>query len=376
MHSPAWPEVEVSRTIHPSVLNMSGAADDLAFNLSLPQGSINRRSFDLRRTLNRRQNSAVLEERRTSRINSDDKPRTLRTKLSTWKRLYGLPRWYEYFVSVDNFPIWRRHLAWSHHDGDKLRDHMTQRFASNMVFMALLLTSDVAVLFSPSNPSEKMRQGLLSGNIYDLNYWAGVLVCTSLFLIFVSLVATFSAWAMVSSIAANNAHSILRSSVGLYATQLPSRTIVLSIYAFYTWAILFMFILMPRVWALVLVSVFSTVLFHIFSTYSAFGRLIMYTNAMSRKRILTVREEEVLSHGELFDTLLDKAFDERSKRISLNDRYSRETIVRMTSIRDLESGSDQGSQRTEVRKPQDENGDRTKSSNTQDIGSIAVFSAG
>mmetsp|Transcript_48576 Transcript_48576/g.146501 ORF Transcript_48576/g.146501 Transcript_48576/m.146501 type:complete len:234 (+) Transcript_48576:636-1337(+) len=217
---------------------------------------------------------------------------------------------------------------------------MVQRFASNMVFMALLLGSDVAVLFSPSNPSEIMRQRLVAGEHGTLDFWAGLFVCISMFLCLCTILATFTAWAIISAVSGENAHCVIRSSIGLHATQLPSRIIVAAIYSFVVWAILFMFILVPLGWAIAIVAVSILVILHIVSTYSALGRLVMYTSAMSNDRIFELRTEETMLPFDLLETLVDKSEEERKAGTPVTEQYRREhvSISRNGALPDLESG--------------------------------------
>lgn len=89
--------------------------------------------------------------------------------------------------------------------------------------------------------------------------------------------ATFYAWAIVSAISDSNAHAILRSSIGLYATQLPSWLIMCAIYTFFTWISLFFLVITPAIWRLIILALTVISLVHIVSTYSALGNLIMKT---------------------------------------------------------------------------------------------------
>jgi hypothetical protein len=184
---------------------------------------------------------------------------------------------------------------------------MTQRFASNMVFMSLLLSSEVGVLFSPSQPADRMRARLFAGDVDTYDFWAGLLLCISIIVTLCTLVATFTAWAIVSPINGRNAHCIIRSSVGLYATQLPSRLIVLAIYLFLSWIVVFVFIMVPRPVAIALTVCAITVFVHIVSVYSALGRLVMYTGAMADTQIFTDEEEDAMLPFELQFTLLKMA---------------------------------------------------------------------
>ena len=266
--------------------------------------------------------------------------RPLYMDLSTNWKLYSLPHIWEYFISVDHFAIWRRHIVWSKANGDKLRDHMTQRFASNMVFMSLMLSAEIAVLFSPSTTTEIMRQKLSNGDYHSYEYWAGVVLCISVFLVLCCLVATFTAWAMVSVVSDVNAHVVLRSSVGLLATQLPSRLIVMAVYTFFLWLILFMFILMPKYLSILITVLAISLLALIVSLYSSFGRMIMYTGAMGPDRIIPKEEEEKMLPYQLYATLVEKATESKANNISVTTQYR---------LVDLENGS----LRSQSERPQD-----------------------
>lgn len=242
--------------------------------------------------------------------------------LKTFYKFLRLPNCFEYFISVDHHAIWRRHLAWSKLDGNQLRDYMTQRYASNMVFMSLLLSAEIAVLFSPSEVTEKMRKRLVNGDYQTYDFWAGIVLCFSLFIVLACLVCTFTSWAMVSAINNTNAHAVLRSSIGLFATQLPSRIIVLAFYSFFLWLLLFMWILLPTACSFILTVFSISLLAFIVSIYSSFGRMIMYTGAMGGAPILDKEsEEEKMLPYQLYTTLVEKATENKSKRVSLTHQY-------------------------------------------------------
>lgn len=57
----------------------------------------------------------------------------------TWLSMLVLLKPLEYFFTLDNFPLWRRHLAWAKTDGADLRNHTVQRYSSNMVFLSLMM---------------------------------------------------------------------------------------------------------------------------------------------------------------------------------------------------------------------------------------------
>ena len=78
----------------------------------------------------------------------------------TWTSLLGLVKAREYLVAVDNFSVWRRHLAWGMDSGEDLREHMTKRYSSSMVFMSLLLSTELAVLFNSAGVTTQVRLAL------------------------------------------------------------------------------------------------------------------------------------------------------------------------------------------------------------------------
>ncbi len=113
---------------------------------------------------------------------------------------------------------------------------------------------------------------------------------------------------MISAIDEGNAHCILRSSIGQYATELPGRLIVCSIYTFLISFMSFFFILLP-VGPFSILLLLGTVFFfvHVVSVFSAFGRIIMHTGAMGRGRIFSSEYEELLVPDSLHSNLLAKA---------------------------------------------------------------------
>ena len=135
---------------------------------------------------------------------------------STVWSLLGLLDPHEYIITVDMKTIWRRHLAWSKHDGGELRTYMTQRFASNMTMMSLLLSAELGVLFNSSKITTTMREKMMQQDHSDLKFFIGLLITTSVFLTLACLLSTFVAWSMVSAVSSKNAHAMLRSSIGQY----------------------------------------------------------------------------------------------------------------------------------------------------------------
>ena len=147
-----------------------------------------------------------------------------------------LPRYIEYIVSVDLTGLWRRHLVWSKKDGDDLLRIVVARYQSTTVFMSLLVSAEFGVFFSPSQVVEILRQSLSDPDEeFSLKYWTGIFLLLSIFVSISALVANFTAWQIFLVLGKQNAPIILRSSMGLYAAQLPNRLVMVSIYLLVVW---------------------------------------------------------------------------------------------------------------------------------------------
>ena len=174
----------------------------------------------------------------------------------------------EYFVTVDNFSLWRRHLIFAIKDGKLLRNYMVQRFSSNMVFMSLMLSAELGVLFNSAEITTNVRKQLSRGNHYDVSFWAGFMIIVSALLTLLSLISTFTAWAMVNAVDESNVHAVFRSSIGQYAAELPGRFIVCSIYSFLISFLLFFFILLPvGIWSATLLCGSVVLFIHVVSRW-------------------------------------------------------------------------------------------------------------
>ncbi|KAL7539420.1 hypothetical protein ACHAWF_006404, partial [Thalassiosira exigua] len=251
-----------------------------------------------------------------------------------WK-FFSLPNLSEYLMSVDHHQIWRRHLAWSLRDGDHLKNAVTSRFASNMVFMSLLLGTEIGVLFSPSKPADAFRLALQNKSWNQLNFWAAILLCTSIGLTLSTLVANFTAWAIIGAVSPHNAHAILRSSVGLDAAQFPARLVILSIYCFVGWIVMFMFTLLPLVAGIVIAVCTVSMIGYIVILYSSFGRLVIYSRAMRHREIFDGEEDNHMSSKRLFEELLKMAEKEKAKGspLPLYYRSKRELSEKISYMR-------------------------------------------
>lgn len=226
----------------------------------------------------------------------------------TWISVVGLLKFREFLITVDHFSIWKRHLAWACDDGKKLRNYMTQQYESNMLFMSLLLSTELCILFNDSTVQTKVIECLMQERIESMEFWAGITIIVSCILTLMSLVATFAAWTMVSAVSDVNTHCILRSSIGQYVVELPGRFIVGSIYTFTIWMTLFINILMPGILWPFLLGAFVVVCFvHTITAFSAFGRIVMHTGAMGDRPIFDPTYEDNQSPHSLHQDLLAKA---------------------------------------------------------------------
>ena len=241
---------------------------------------------------------------------------------NTWISLLELIKLREYFIPVNHFSIWRRHNAWAFEDGKDLRAYINKRYASNMVFMSLLLSTQFGVLFNSSTVAVQVRVGLREAHWDTVDFWAGLFIILSSLFTILSLISTFTFTAMISAIDENNAHCILRSSIGQYATELPGRLIVFSIYTFLIAFMSFFFILLPLgsfSICLLLLTIFFFV--HVVTVFSSFGRLIMHTGAMGKDRIFSSEYEELLVPHSLHSNLLSKAKFNLANNTSIIRQY-------------------------------------------------------
>lgn len=243
---------------------------------------------------------------------------------NTWTSLLVLVKIRECIITVDNFSIWRRHLAWAMENGNDLKTYMTQRCASNMVFMSLLLSTELGVLYNSAAVTTTVREQLREGDHWSLPFWAGLLIIISALLTILSLLSTFTAWAMVNSVDANNAHCIFRSSIGQYAAELPGRLIVGAVYSFLLSFIMYFFLLLPvGIWSIALLASTVFLFVHIVSVFSALGRVIMHTGAMGNARIFAPEYEELLLPHTLHTNLLTKSKANLENSTSIIRQYRR-----------------------------------------------------
>ena len=137
----------------------------------------------------------------------------------------------------------------------------------------------------------------------NLHFFAGIALHVSVVFSLTALIANVTAWSIFIVLSKETAGTILRSSLGLYAAQLPNRLVLLSFYMFFAWVALFWFIVMPYSVALTLMVVGLVLMIHIAGTYSAMGEVIMATSAMANERIFAMEHEDKMVPTELFHAL-------------------------------------------------------------------------
>jgi hypothetical protein len=213
---------------------------------------------------------------------------------------------------------------------------MTQRFASSMVFMSLLLGAELNVLFNSAAVTTSMRRELFSENFWKIEFWAGITILISVILTILSLFSTFTVWGMVSSISDANAHCILRSSIGQYVSELPGRFIVSAVYSFLIWVSLFFFLLLPvGFWSILLLVITAALFFHVVVVFSAFGRIIMHSGAMGTNRIFDEQTEKSLLPHTLHSSLLEKAREVLASKTSIMRQYKRKRTLLVQVVLEL-----------------------------------------
>lgn len=200
------------------------------------------------------------------------------------RKLLRLPRSpLEWFISVDHFPIWRTHLTHSHSNGGTLRKILVTRFSSIMVVLSLLLSIEVSTLYSPSDIGTEIRTALADDEFRNAKFWIGILILLDIIATFTAIIAAFTAWGMFSTVGDENIHFLMKSSIGLHSTQLPSRLLLVSAYLFFSWILLSVYVLVTShgFWAEFIVCGALIMFCQIIFTYSALGNLIIQTRSMS-----------------------------------------------------------------------------------------------
>jgi hypothetical protein len=239
--------------------------------------------------------------------------------------LLGLINPLEFFVTVDKTTLWRSHVAWAKPNGKEIRDYTTQQFASNIVFLSLLLGSEMAVFLNASSLLTQIRKSMEDQDYWNLKYYIGCIIIVDICVTLLGLVATFTAWSMIAALSDSNSHAILRSSMGQYVTSLPMRFVVASLYLFLLWIVLLIMTLMKGPVPYLIVATVGFMFFQMVSSLSCFGRLIIHTGAMGQKRVLDPEFERHLLPSGLHASLLIKATERARRCTSATAQYQKNT---------------------------------------------------
>jgi hypothetical protein len=97
----------------------------------------------------------------------------------------------QYILALDQFSQWRKHQVWAHRDGEELKNIISQRFASNTIFLSLLISTEVGILFTPSEPGIVFREHLKDGNVATWGFWSGIILVIGVFVSICALYTTF-----------------------------------------------------------------------------------------------------------------------------------------------------------------------------------------
>ena len=252
---------------------------------------------------------------------------------NAWASLLGLLSLKEYFVTVDHSVLWQRHVAWAKPKGEDLRQYVTQRFASNMIVLSLMLGAQINVFFNSSKELLEMRALLGTEKYYELRYWVGILIILDAVVTIMALIATFTLWGMISSISNSNTHALLRSSIGQYVISMPPRFVVAALYLFIFWLVLFVTDLLSGPAKIILPLVVMFLFFQVVLPLSSFGRLIIHTGAMAKRRVLEEDFEKELLPSGLHASLLIRATGQRRKYSSAIYQYRKKSIEDSLGVR-------------------------------------------
>mmetsp|Transcript_20710 Transcript_20710/g.37173 ORF Transcript_20710/g.37173 Transcript_20710/m.37173 type:complete len:187 (-) Transcript_20710:390-950(-) len=183
----------------------------------------------------------------------------------------------------------------------------------------LLVGSQVATLFSPSRPTEKVRTALEEMSYSTIEFWTGFALCWSIISSILTLLSMLTAWSLCGAIGRNNAHIFLRSSLALYDISLPIRLAHLSIFMFFLWINLFFHVIMPWPVSTPLSVTCAICFYFLITMYSAVGRMLMHSGAMGEESILEESEHEEMGPVDLTVAMMEKTLIAKDGRIPVSE---------------------------------------------------------
>lgn len=214
----------------------------------------------------------------------------------------------------------RSHVVWAKRRNVNLKELMTQKCLKNTTVVALIVNTDMAILYNPSELGDSIRYGLKTGDFRSLQFWTGISTCISvrkdticstyyetytfhddeaspnescfavlqLCLAVFALVSNYTAYSIFNSLSTENAPIIMRSSVGRYACDLPNDLVNYSIKALFLTAVLsYIEISHPGPPGIVFVVIWILVFLNVLLSAVSFGRTIIRSGAMGVDPILT-----------------------------------------------------------------------------------------
>lgn len=253
-----------------------------------------------------------------------------------FNRFKTIERFWDLFITVQLTTEWRKHIVYGKKDPEKLLRVFISQFGSLSTMLSLLISSQTAVFFSPSRPTEEARTALENADFRSVAFWAGIFLCLGLIMSLLALLATLTAWSIFKVIGNKNAHVLLKSSLCLHATALPVRLADTSVYFFFIWFNLFWYVVCDLRVAIPLSAICWLGIFHISSLYSAVSRVVMYSGAIHEdERILEKSAEDEWTSREISKALIEKAIFARKRHIPVKDQYQ---IHYQDQLRILEEG--------------------------------------
>jgi hypothetical protein len=142
---------------------------------------------------------------------------------------------WEHLIGVETGSTWRLHTIWSKESGQTLRAGLVQRFSSITIFLSVIVAAEVGVITSAAQPVDAVRIALANHDLKSFEFWTGVFLAVATSVSIAALIANYSAWAVFHAISDENLKVIARSSIGIYAAQLPNRLIIFVNYLFLAW---------------------------------------------------------------------------------------------------------------------------------------------
>lgn len=95
--------------------------------------------------------------------------------------------------------------------GSSVKKYVTDSFSSAMVFMSLLLTTQVNIILQPNAVMSSVSNSLYEEKIWSAEFWVGMILMVDMFTTLLGLLAIFSSWRLLSTISESNSRTILRS---------------------------------------------------------------------------------------------------------------------------------------------------------------------